>query len=94
MVVREAWVRRRRPAGYRPETLRRGSGAQRSAAPDAGGGPDALVAVKRTFFRETAVFDISVAGARSHGYSWQTTGALLGTTGEAARQRDGASQED
>ncbi len=31
----------------------------------------------------------AVAGARGHGYSWSAIGSLLGTTGEAARQRYG-----
>jgi hypothetical protein len=35
----------------------------------------------------------AVTEARSHGYSWRTIGALLGTTGEAARQRYGVTQK-
>jgi hypothetical protein len=33
----------------------------------------------------------AVATARSRGYSWRTIGSLIGTSGEAARQRYGAS---
>lgn len=33
----------------------------------------------------------AVAEARSHGYSWRTIGSLIGTSGEAARQRYGVS---
>lgn len=32
----------------------------------------------------------AVAVARSQGYSWRPIGALIGTSGEAARQRYGA----
>jgi hypothetical protein len=32
----------------------------------------------------------AVAQARRHGYSWRTIGSLIGTSGEAARQRYGA----
>ncbi|MEJ5946488.1 hypothetical protein WDZ17_14420 [Pseudokineococcus basanitobsidens] len=35
----------------------------------------------------------AVAGARAHGYSWSSIGALLGTSGEAARQRYGSTQD-
>ena len=35
----------------------------------------------------------AVADARAHGYSWVTIGSLLGTSGEAARQRYGSSQK-
>jgi hypothetical protein len=38
---------------------------------------------------ERAVRDAVIA-ARRHGYSWQAIGAILGTSGEAARQRYGA----
>lgn len=34
----------------------------------------------------------AVTDARAHGYSWATIGAMLGTSGEAARQRYGAKQ--
>lgn len=37
---------------------------------------------------EVALTD-SVAAARAAGYSWATIGTLLGTSGEAARQRYG-----
>ncbi len=35
----------------------------------------------------------AVERARAHGYSWQLIGSLLGTSGEAARQRYGAKQQ-
>jgi hypothetical protein len=34
-----------------------------------------------------------VEDARAHGYSWALIGSLLGTSGEAARQRYGTKQE-
>lgn len=34
----------------------------------------------------------AVAHAREHGYSWAFIGSLIGTTGEAARQRYGRRQ--
>ena len=36
---------------------------------------------------------VAVEQARAHGYSWAFTGSLLGTSGEAARQRYGAKQK-
>ena len=41
---------------------------------------------------ERAVKD-AVDQARQHGYSWTFIGTLLGTTGEAARQRYGHKQD-
>lgn len=35
----------------------------------------------------------AVDDARADGYSWELIGSLIGTTGEAARQRYGAKQE-
>jgi len=35
----------------------------------------------------------AVDDARAHGYSWAFIGSLLGTSGEAARQRYGTKQE-
>lgn len=35
----------------------------------------------------------AVVDARRHGYSWAFIGSLLGTSGEAARQRYGGKQE-
>jgi len=35
----------------------------------------------------------AVEDARAHGYSWALIGSLLGTSGEAARQRYGTKQE-
>jgi hypothetical protein len=34
----------------------------------------------------------AVGEAREHGYSWRTIGSLIGTSGEAARQRYGSKQ--
>lgn len=41
---------------------------------------------------ERAVSD-AVAAARQQGYSWRTIGSLVGTSGEAARQRYGVEQK-
>lgn len=35
----------------------------------------------------------AVAAARSHGYSWAFIGRIIGTSGEAARQRYGHKQD-
>jgi hypothetical protein len=35
----------------------------------------------------------AVSDARAHGYSWAFIGSVLGTSGEAARQRYGTKQE-
>ena len=35
----------------------------------------------------------AVAAARSHGYSWAFIGKIIGTSGEAARQRYGQKQD-
>lgn len=35
----------------------------------------------------------AVAAARSHGYSWSFIGKIIGTSGEAARQRYGHKQD-
>jgi hypothetical protein len=35
----------------------------------------------------------AVGDAREHGYSWASIGSVLGTSGEAARQRYGTKQE-
>lgn len=35
----------------------------------------------------------AVAAARSHGYSWAFIGKIIGTSGEAARQRYGHKQD-
>jgi len=35
----------------------------------------------------------AVADARAHGYSWALIGSVLGTSGEAARQRYGTRQK-
>jgi hypothetical protein len=35
----------------------------------------------------------AVGRARAHGYSWSAIGAMLGTSGEAARQRYGSQRD-
>ena len=46
------------------------------------------------YARSKAERDVKVAvtSARAHGYSWSYIGSLLGTSGEAARQRYGLPQ--
>ena len=54
---------------------------------------DSLGRVRRAFLgRARAESDLLVAveGARADGQSWSAIGAMLGTSGEAARQRYGA----
>lgn len=41
---------------------------------------------------ERAIKD-AVGGAREHGYSWAFIGSLIGTSGEAVRQRYGHKQD-
>lgn len=56
--------------------------------------PEAFAALRRSVLArseaERSLRD-AVAQARRHGYSWRTIGSLIGTSGEAARQRYGAS---
>ncbi|MEJ7797851.1 MAG: hypothetical protein WKF42_05060 [Solirubrobacteraceae bacterium] len=52
--------------------------------------PDVFVALRRAVVsRSEAERSImqAVTEARRHGYSWRTIGSLIGTSGEAARQR-------
>jgi len=55
--------------------------------------PEALIALRRAVElrgqSEQAIVE-AVARARRSGYSWRTIGSLLGTSGEAARQRYGS----
>lgn len=65
-------------------------------SPDDERDPEVFAALRRSVMaRSEAERSISqaVTEARRHGYSWQTIGALLGTTGEAARQRYGVGQK-
>jgi hypothetical protein len=65
-------------------------------SPDDEREPEVFAALRRSVLaRSEAERSISqaVTEARSHGYSWRTIGALLGTTGEAARQRYGVTQK-
>ena len=58
--------------------------------------PQALLALRRAVVgRSEAERSIqrAVTEARQRGYSWRAIGELLGTSGEAARQRYGAKQE-
>ncbi len=54
--------------------------------------PKVFAALRRSVMArseaERAIRD-AVADARAHGYSWRTIGSLIGTSGEAARQRYG-----
>lgn len=52
--------------------------------------PDVFVALRRAVVsRSEAERSIkqAVTEARKHGYSWRAIGSLIGTSGEAARQR-------
>jgi hypothetical protein len=54
--------------------------------------PEILAALRRSVLaRSEAERSIqqAVTEARKHGYSWRTIGGLIGTSGEAARQRYG-----
>lgn len=55
--------------------------------------PEAFAALRRAVEShaqaERSIVD-AVAQARASGYSWRTIGALIGTSGEAARQRYGS----
>lgn len=55
--------------------------------------PEAFAAVRRAVDSraqaERSIIE-AVARARASGYSWRTIGLLLGTSGEAARQRYGS----
>jgi hypothetical protein len=70
----------RRFEDYRPE-------------PGDGRDPKAVIALRQSVIArseaERAIQE-AVAVARGQGYSWRTIGALIGTSGEAARQRYGA----
>jgi hypothetical protein len=55
--------------------------------------PEAVIALRQAVMARSDVeraIQEAVAVARSQGYSWRTIGALIGTSGEAARQRYGA----
>jgi hypothetical protein len=56
-----------------------------------------LQAVRQAFEQKArAEHDLSgaVAAARAEGHSWAAIGAMLGTSGEAARQRYGTGKRD
>jgi len=60
--------------------------------PDDERDPEVLLALRRAVLgRSEAERSVqqAVNEARAHGYSWRSIGALLGTSGEAARQRYG-----
>lgn len=64
-------------------------------SPDDERDPEALAALRRSVVaRADAERSIkqAVDTARDHGYSWELIGSLLGTSGEAARQRYGRKQ--
>lgn len=55
--------------------------------------PEAVIAMRQSVMARSAAeraIQEAVAVARSQGYSWRPIGALIGTSGEAARQRYGA----
>ena len=58
--------------------------------PDDRRDPEVFVALRRAVVSrseaERSVMQ-AVSDAREHGYSWRTIGSLIGTSGEAARQR-------
>jgi hypothetical protein len=65
-------------------------------APDDARDPDVVLALRRAVTsRSQAERSVkqAVTQAREHGYSWRMIGSLIGTSGEAARQRYGAKQE-
>jgi len=58
--------------------------------------PDVFVALRRAVISRSAAersVKQAVTRARKHGYSWRTIGSLIGTSGEAARQRYRSGQE-
>ena len=64
-------------------------------APEAGDerDPEAFIALRQSVMARSAAeraIQQAVVVARNQGYSWRTIGALIGTSGEAARQRYGA----
>lgn len=57
--------------------------------------PEAFAALRRAVMsRSDAERSLAeaVLAAREHGYSWRMIGSLIGTSGEAARQRYGAKE--
>jgi hypothetical protein len=53
--------------------------------------PEAFAALRRAVeSRAEAERSIAEAVARACGYSWRTIGSIIGTSGEAARQRYGS----
>lgn len=58
--------------------------------------PETFVALRRAVLERSkaeGVLAQAVTQARRDGYSWRSIGLLIGTSGEAARQRYGAKQE-
>lgn len=57
--------------------------------------PEVFLALRRAVASRSQAeksINQAVGEARRHGYSWRTIGTLLGTSGEAARQRYGLKQ--
>ena len=55
--------------------------------------PAAFIALRQSVLARSAAeraIQEAVVVARNQGYSWRTIGTLIGTSGEAARQRYGA----
>ncbi len=59
--------------------------------------PEAFIALREAAASrarsESSIIE-AVALARRHGYSWRIIGSLLGTSGEAARQRYGSQRPE
>jgi hypothetical protein len=58
--------------------------------------PDAFAALRRAVMERAkaeGLLQQAVSQARHEGYSWRSIGSLIGTSGEAARQRYGTKQE-
>ena len=64
--------------------------------PDDERDPEILLALRTAVLGRTEAersIQQAVTEAREHRYSWRSIGALLGTSGEAARQRYGTSHQ-
>ncbi len=60
--------------------------------PDDERDPESFLALRRAVLGRSEAersIQMAVTEARQHGYSWRSIGTLLGTSGEAARQRYG-----
>ena len=58
--------------------------------------PEAFIALRNAVVSKADAersVKTAVGTARQHGYSWELIGSLVGTSGEAARQRYGTKQQ-